>query len=69
MTQDRKKIYLVSGIGPGTGLRAKQRMSELMFYVLKQGKLLDKNIALFGEENILVSKKIGVGISDMGHLQ
>lgn len=43
-------------------------MSELMFHVFKQGKLLDKNIALFGEENISVSKKIGVGISDMGHL-
>lgn len=40
-----------------------------MFYIIKQGKLLDKNIALSGKKNISVAKKVGIGISDMAHLE
>lgn len=49
-------------------LEAKQRTSKLMFYVLKQGKWFDENIALSDEEKILVVKELGIEISGMGHL-
>lgn len=46
-------------------LRAKWRASELIFYISEYGKRLGESFALSGEEEILMAKKLGLGISDM----